>query len=146
MQPHDLEVRPADHAGSDDSGLTQPDHRELDGGEVAERRLASGCVPGGRVSRAPKSSRFRTRTRRALADVDEAVLFSIDQGPEQHAVDDAEDGRVGANAEREREDDRDGQSLDAAERTKGKSKSVIRLISFLLRARRWSHGEGAFEE
>ena len=41
-------------------------------------------------------------SRRALADVNQAILVAIDQRPQQHAADDAEDRRVGADAERER--------------------------------------------
>ena len=44
---------------------------------------------------------------RALADVDQAVLVAIGQRPQQHAPDHGEDGGVGADAEREREDDGD---------------------------------------
>ena len=52
----------------------------------------------------------------ALADVDQAVLVAVDQRPQQHAADDAEDGGVGADAERQREDDGDGQALDPGQR------------------------------
>ena len=57
--------------------------------------------------------------RRALADVDEPVLVAVDERPQQHAADDAEDGGVGADAERQREDDGDGQALDPGERPEG---------------------------
>ena len=53
--------------------------------------------------------------RRALADVDEAIFVAIDQRTQQHAADDAEDGGVGADAERERHDDGGGQALGAQE-------------------------------
>ena len=47
-----------------------------------------------------------------LTDVDEAVLVAVGERPQQHAADDAENGGVGADAERERQDDGEGQSLD----------------------------------
>ena len=37
VQAHDLEIRSADHARPDDTWLAETDHREADGGEVAER-------------------------------------------------------------------------------------------------------------
>ena len=59
--------------------------------------------------------------RRALADVDQPVFVAVDQRPQQHAADDAEDRGVGADAERQREDDGDGQPLDPGERPEGEA-------------------------
>ena len=58
---------------------------------------------------------------RALADVDEAILVAVDERPQQDAADDAEDGGVGADAERQGEDDGDGQALDPGERPQGEA-------------------------
>ena len=52
----------------------------------------------------------------ALPDVDEPVLIAVDQRLQQHAADDAEDGGVGADAKRERQDDRECQALDPHQR------------------------------
>ena len=56
---------------------------------------------------------------RALADVDQAIFVAIDERPQQHAADDAEDRGVGADAERERHDDGGGQALGAQQRAQG---------------------------
>ena len=48
-------------------------------------------------------------------------LVAIDERAEEHAADDAEDGGVGADAERERHDDGGGQALDAQERAQGEA-------------------------
>ena len=56
------------------------------------------------------------RPRRALADVDQAILVAVDERPQQHAADDAEDRGVGADAERERHHDGRGESLGAQQR------------------------------
>ena len=53
---------------------------------------------------------------RALTDVDQPILVAIDQRPQQHAADDAEDRGVGADAERERDDDGGGEAFGAQER------------------------------
>ena len=53
---------------------------------------------------------------RALADVDQPVLVAIDQRPQQNAAHQAEDGGVGADAERQRQDHRDGQAFGARQR------------------------------
>ena len=50
---------------------------------------------------------------RALPDVDQPVLVAVDERPQQHAADDAEDGGVGADAERQRQDDGEGEALGA---------------------------------
>ena len=53
---------------------------------------------------------------RALPQVDEVLFVLVDQRPEQHPADDAEDGGVGANAQRQRQDDRDGEAFDPGQR------------------------------
>ena len=64
----------------------------------------------------------------ALADVDQAILVAVDQRPQQHAADDAEDRGVGADAERERHDDGEGQPLDPASDRRANRKSVTKLM------------------
>ena len=54
-----------------------------------------------------------------LADVDQAVLVAVDQRPQQHAADDAEDRGVGADTQRQREDDGERQALGSGEGPKG---------------------------
>ena len=51
----------------------------------------------------------RARHRDDLTDCDEAIAGLVRQILEQHGVDDAEDGRVRADAERERQDDSDAE-------------------------------------
>ena len=79
------------------------------------------------LTRARRSCNLRHRERgvlgadagRALADVDQAVLVAVDQRPQQHAAHHAEDRGVGADAERQGQDDGDRQPLDLAERARG---------------------------
>src|SRR5262249_8821573 len=54
----------------------------------------------------------------ALADVDEAFLVAVDERPQQHGPNEAEDGGVGADPEREGEDHGRRQPLHADERPK----------------------------
>ena len=56
------------------------------------------------------------RPLRALTDVDQPILVAVDERPQQHAADDAEDRGVGADAKGERDDDGDGESLDPGQR------------------------------
>ena len=58
----------------------------------------------------------------ALTDVDEAIGIAVHERPQQDAANDAEDGGVGADAERQRDDDGDGQALGSGERAKGETK------------------------
>ena len=62
-QAHDVEVRPADDAGANHARLAEADHREVDGGEVAEggQRLDARAKVAG--SPAPRSWRSRRRCR-----------------------------------------------------------------------------------
>ena len=55
---------------------------------------------------------------RALPDVDQPVFVAIDQRPKKHAAHQREDGRVGADTQRQREDHRDCEPLGARERAK----------------------------
>ena len=51
----------------------------------------------------------------------EPILVAVDERAEEHAADDAEDRGVGADSERERDDDGGGQPLDAPERAQGEA-------------------------
>ena len=132
---HHAEVRAADDAGADDPRLAETDQREVEGREVAEGR-------DGRDARA-QVAQLRDRevgvlaapAFRALADVDQPIFVVVDERPQQHAADHAEDGGVGADAERQREDDGDGESLDPGQRPQRELKSVMRLISLSIEGR-----------
>jgi hypothetical protein len=65
-----------------------------------------------------KGGVFVAQARRALADVNEAVLVPVDERLEQDAANESEDGRVGSDAERQGEDHDDGEPGSAAERMK----------------------------
>ncbi len=111
-ESHHVEVRSADDTCADHARLAKTDHRETDGGKIAK------C--GQRLHACAEVLDFRDRKHRvlvpqaprALADVDQAILVTVDERPQQHASDNAEDGGVGANTKRERDDDGDGQSFD----------------------------------
>ena len=114
-QAHHLEVRPAHDAGVQQPRLAGAQHREIDG-----REIAKGADGGGRrldvvVFRHRERHVRDAEARRALADVDEAILAAIDQRAQQHAADHAEDRGVGADAEGEGDHDGGGQALGAQE-------------------------------
>ncbi len=112
---HDVEVRASDHPSSDHTRFAQADQREVDGGEVAKG--------GQRLDLRPKIPDFRDRElgvlgsdpARALTDVNQTIFILVDQRPEEHSPDDAEDGRIGTDAQRQGEDDRNRQPFDSAE-------------------------------
>ena len=116
-QAHHLEVRSADDAGVDHARLPVAEQREIDRREIAER---ADRLRGARLDVVVLGDRERhvrnAEARRALADVDQPILAAVDEGAEQHAADHAEDRRVGADAERERDHDRGGQPLGAHQR------------------------------
>src|SRR6202007_122482 len=56
-----------------------------------------------------------------LLDIDETLLIRIDQGAKENAAHEAEDGGIGADTEREGDDDGKCEAFGAGERAKGKS-------------------------
>ncbi len=114
-ETHHFEVRAADDAGPDDAGLAEPDHRERDRREITKR--------GQRLDASLEVAQLWYRevgvldpfAARGLTDVDQPLLVTVRQRPQQDAADDAEDGGVGADAQCERDHHGDGQPLDAAQ-------------------------------
>ena len=116
-QAHHIEKRSVDDAGLHHSRFgAERDQREIDRGEIAEGG------DGGRALLEVGDLRHRERVvfdadaRRGLTDVDQPLLAAIDERPQEHAPDDAEDGGVRSDAEAERHDDGCGQALGAQER------------------------------
>ena len=118
-QPHDLEVRSADDPGADHARLAKADHRELDGREVAEGRQRFDTRLQVPELRNRELGVLDADAGRALTDVDQAVLVAVDERPQQHAPDDAEDRGIGADAKRQRHDDGEGQALDPGQGPEG---------------------------
>ena len=61
-------------------------------------------------------SRAVADAERGLTDVDDAILIAIHQRCQEHAADDAEDSGIGADAERESDDDRESQAFCSPQR------------------------------
>ncbi len=55
-------------------------------------------------------------SRRRLVDVDQAIRFRKREGPEEEAVDEAEDDHVGGNRQRQHRNDKAGRQLLSRER------------------------------
>ena len=121
-QSHHVEERAVDDARSHRARLAaQPRHREFDRGEVAERADGGDARLEIVDFRDRERGVLRAEAWRALADVDQPIFVAIDERPEKHAADDAEDRRVGADAERECEDDGGGEALDPEKRADGEA-------------------------
>src|SRR6201987_945854 len=101
MEAHHVKVAAAYHAPLNFAGLAEADHREADLREIAE--LLDGVNAGLNVLDFGdgKGGVFVAHAGRALADVDEPVLVTIDERLEQDAANESEDGRVGSDAERQ---------------------------------------------
>ena len=121
MQAHDAKVGAADDAGANFARLAEADHGETDGREVT--KSADG-VDGGfeiLILGYGESGVFVSDALRGLADIDQTVFVAVDQRLEEDATDEGEYGGVGADAEGQREDHRDGQATRAREGMEGKS-------------------------
>ena len=121
-EPHDLEERPVDDSGLHHTRLAEVEshHREVDGGEIAERGDGGGARLEVGDLRNGEGQVLGADALGALADVDQAVLIAIDQGHEEHGPHHAENRRVGPDAEGEGHDHGDGQALGAHEGAQGK--------------------------
>ncbi len=109
MKAHHIEKRAADNATSNGTRLTEADHGEIHAGEVAE--CAQGFDTSAQVLdlRYGKGGVFIVNAGRALPDIDQMVLVTVDQGLEKDAAHQREDSRVGADAKRQCENHRDRQ-------------------------------------
>ena len=121
-QAHDLEIRSADDARADHTRFAQADHREIDRREVAECRERLDARLQVAELRDRKLGVLDADAARALMKVDEAVLVAVHERAQKNAPDDAEDGGVGADAERERDDHSGDQAFDPGERSNGETK------------------------
>ena len=115
-QTHYIKIVAADDAAVNDARFAESDHRKVHLREIAEFAegadaaldiLDFGHGKGGVVLSAGGG---------ALADVDEAVLVAIDERLQQHSTHEREDGRVGADAQRQREDHNGREALAAHQR------------------------------
>ena len=121
MKAHHVEIRAVDYSGLNFARLAEADHCETGGGELAER--AEGLNAGAQIVDLGNGKRgvFVADAKRALPDVDQPVLVTIDEGLEEDAADECEDGGVGADAERQGKDHNDRKPAGAQERVKRNS-------------------------
>jgi len=96
---HHVEVRAADNATSNGTRLTQADHGEVHGGEVANR--AQSFHAGLQILNLGHGKRavVLAEAEGALPDVDQSVLVAVNQRLEQDSANQGENGSVGADAE-----------------------------------------------
>ena len=121
MKAHDVEIRAVDYPGLNLARLAEADHGETGGGELAKR--AQGLNAGAQIVDLGNGKRgvFVADAKRALTDVDEPVLVTIDERLEEDAADECEDGGVGTDAERQGKDHDDRKPASAQERVKRNS-------------------------
>src|SRR5215469_11754382 len=109
MEPHRLEIRSPDDARADLPRLAQSHQAEPDGGEIAEfaeRLYARAQIVQLRYREIHILS---ADSRRALANVYKPVLVAVNQRTQEHPADQREDRRVRADAQRQRNDDRNSE-------------------------------------
>ena len=119
-QAHHVEVGAADHPGLHHDRFAEAEQREFDGGEVAKG--------ADRLDPRLEIVDLRDRERHVvgaeagstLADVDQAIGVAINERPQEHLANDAEDRRVGADAEGKCDDDGRGQTLRAVAASAGR--------------------------
>ena len=124
MKAHHVEKRAADDAAANGTRLTEADHGEVHGREVAER--AQGFHALAQVLELGHGKRrvVVADAAGALSDVDQPALVAIDERLEQHSAHQREDGRVRADAERQREHHGDRQPWRPNQRAECNSQIV----------------------
>ena len=113
MKTHHIEIRATDNTGANFARLAEADHGETDDGEIAE--FFDGFDIGLDVLnfRNGEVGVVDADTLGTLADIDDAVFVAIVERAKEDAADDAKDGSVGADAERESDDDGDRETFTA---------------------------------
>ena len=111
---HDVKIRAADNATSNGTRLTEADHGEVHGGEVAKR--AQGFYACAQILYLwyGEGSVVVADAWGALPDIDQPVLVAVDKRLEQDSAHQRENGSVCADAERQREHHGDRQALASA--------------------------------
>ena len=124
VKAHDIEVVAADDASLNFARLTEADHGEADGGEIAER--AQGFHAGAQILDFGHGEGcvFVADSRGALTDIDQPVLVAVDERFEEHSAHQREDGGVGADAKRQRQHHRERQPFGSSQRAECNSQIV----------------------
>src|ERR1700674_654515 len=101
MKAHDVKIRAADNATLNGTRLTEADHGEVHGGEVAKR--AQGFHVRAQILYLGygKRSVFFADAGSALPDIDQPVLAAIDKRLEEDSAHQRENGSVRADAARQ---------------------------------------------
>src|SRR5204862_431791 len=116
MEAHHVKIGAVNDAGANFPRLAKADHGETYDGELAKRAE--------RLDACAQVLNFRhgewdgpgADARRALLDKNEPVFVTVDERPQEHAPHQRENGRVGADAERQREHHGDYQPFAARQR------------------------------
>ena len=117
MQTHHFEIRSVHHPRAHFARLAQPDHAESHHRKIAE--FLNRFHPRLQVLNFRNRERhvLDAHPRRALPNIDQPVFIAIDQRAQQHAAHHAENCRVRADSQRQRQHHGDGQPLGARQRT-----------------------------
>src|SRR5262245_50607915 len=102
-QPHHIEIGPVDHAAIDFARLTQSENGESDGREVTEFAQRFDTRLQVLNFRNRPGTVFGPCAGRALPDVNQLVFIAIDQRLDEHAANERENGGIGTNTKRQRD-------------------------------------------
>src|SRR5713101_5431722 len=117
MEAHHVKIGAVNDAGANFPGLAEADHGESYGGELAEGAECFDACAQVLNFRHGEWDAPGADTRRALLDVNEAVLVAVDERLEEDAAHQAEDRRVRADSQGQREYHGERQPLGALQRT-----------------------------
>src|SRR5216683_4111967 len=117
MEAHHVEIGAVNDAGANFPGLAEADHGETDGGELAEGAYGFDACAQVLNFRHGEWDAPGADARRALLDVDQPVLVTVDERPQQDPAHQTEDRGVRSDAQRQREHHRERQPFGALQRT-----------------------------
>src|SRR5713226_1296979 len=100
MEAHHVKIGAVNDAGANFPGFAEADHGETDRGELAEGAEGFDACAQVLNFRHGEWDAPGADARRALLDVDQPVFVAVDERPQKHTANQAEDRRVRPNAQR----------------------------------------------
>jgi hypothetical protein len=120
-QTHYIKVVAADHAAVNHARFAESDHRKVHRREIAELAYGADTALDILDFWHGKRGVVLSAAGGALADIYQPVLVAVDERLKQHSAHEREDGGVGADAQRQREDHNGREAFAAPQRVKRKS-------------------------
>src|SRR6267143_4164742 len=116
MEAHHVKIGAVNDGGANFPGLAEADHGETDGGELAKGGKGFDACAQVLNFRYGEWDAPGANARCSLFDVDQPVFVAVDERPQQHTANQAENRRVRPDTQRQREHHSERQPFGAPQR------------------------------